>query len=90
MRLPAILRPCAALLMLASCGNFATCGPVSVPPLPPSLAADCARPESIAPGPYRRMVGDLGVALIDCGASKAAVVADDQAMRALIGVGTPK
>ena len=81
MRLPAILRPCAALLMLASCNSYGASGPVSVPPLPPSLAADCATPESIAPGPYRRMLGDIGVALIDCGARHRAAVTAFAALR---------
>ena len=81
MRLPAILRPCAALLTLASCSSYGASGPVSVPPLPPSLAADCPAPESIAPGPYRRMLGDMGVALIDCGARHSATVAAYDALR---------
>lgn len=75
MQLPKTLSLLLACLTLAQCNSGTASGKLVVPPLPPSLASSCKAPEAVTGPSYKALVGNMGVALIECGAKHDGTVA---------------
>ena len=82
MRHAPILMLCIASLSLTACGGWNGFGAAQIPRPDASVTAPCPRPEVfLAVADWEIIAGRLGVALIECGAEKAALVGYVDALR---------